>query len=446
MRTDPQQPPSSPTLEAVTPARTADETGTRAAARAVLEGRRKGLLALLPFLGPAFVASVAYVDPGNYATNIQSGSAFGYNLLWVVVLASLMAMLLQTLSAKLGLATGKNLAEMCRLHFSTRVTYGMWITAEVGAIATDIAEFLGASIALNLLFGIPLLYAALITGVMTFLILVLERHGFRLLEAVITALVAVIAGCYVIETVFSRPDWGQVAYHAVVPWIGGTQSLFLAVGIIGATVMPHVIYLHSSLTQGRIVPRSQREAQRIFRWSIPDVVIAMGLAALVNMAMLYMAAATFYAHGYSNIADLSTAYLTLTPLLGAAASFVFALSLLAAGLSSATVGTLAGQVIMQGFVGFTIPIWVRRLVTMIPAIVVVFLAFNPTETLIITQVVLSFVLPLPLITLVMFTRRPDIMGTLVNRSVTTAAAIACSVAILGLNFWLLGSAFVSLFG
>ena len=422
------------------------ETGTRAAARRVLDGHRRGPLALLPFLGPAFIASVAYVDPGNYATNIQSGSAFGYNLLWVVALASLMAMLLQTLSAKLGLATGNNLAEMCRLHFSTRVTYGMWVTSEIGAIATDIAEFLGASIALNLLFGIPLLYAALITGVMTYLILVLERHGFRPLEAVITAMVAVIAVCYVIETVFSRPNWGQVAYHTVVPWIGGTPSLFLAVGIIGATVMPHVIYLHSSLTQDRIVPRSKQEARRIFRWSIPDVVIAMGLAGLVNMAMLYMAAATFYAHGYSNIADLSTAYLTLTPLLGAAASFVFALSLLAAGLSSATVGTLAGQVIMQGFVGFTIPIWVRRLVTMIPAIVVVVLAFNPTETLIITQVVLSFVLPLPVITLVMFTRRRDIMGSLVNKTLTTAAAIGCSAAILGLNFWLLGSTFVSFFG
>jgi len=417
---------------------------TRAAARAVLEGRRKGLLAVLPFLGPAFIASVAYVDPGNYATNIQSGSAFGYNLLWVVALASLMAMLLQTLSAKLGVATGKNLAEMCRLHFSTRATYGMWLTSEVGAIAVDIAEFLGASIALNLLFGIPLLYAALVTGVLTYLILVLERYGFRLLEAVITALVAVIAGCYLIETVFSHPNWRQVAYHAVVPWIGGPESLFLAVGIIGATVMPHVIYLHSSLTQHRIVPRSESEARRIFRWSIPDVVIAMGLAGLVNMAMLYMAAATFYAHGYSTVADLSTAYLTLAPLLGGAASFVFALSLLAAGLSSATVGTLAGQVIMQGFVGFNIPIWLRRLITMIPAIVVVVLAVNPTEALIVSQVVLSFVLPLPVITLVMFTRRRDIMGSLVNRRLTTTVAIACSAAILALNVWLLGSAFASL--
>jgi manganese transport protein len=438
--------PSKAPKEDGAPAHASEGAGTRAAARAVLEGRRKGLLALLPFLGPAFIASVAYVDPGNYATNIQSGSAFGYNLLWVVALASLMAMLLQTMSAKLGLATGHNLAEMCRLQFSTPVTYGMWITSEIGAMATDIAEFLGASIALNLLFGIPLLWAALITGVVTYLILLLTRHGFRPLEAVITALVAVIAVCYVIETVLSHPNWEQVAYHTVVPWVGGTASLFLAVGIIGATVMPHVIYLHSSLTQGRIVPRSQREARRIFRWSIPDVVIAMGLVGLVNMAMLYMAAATFHAHGYSNVADLTTAYLTLTPLLGGAASFVFALSLLAAGLSSATVGTLAGQVIMQGFVGCTIPIWVRRLVTMIPAILVIALAFNPTEVLVVSQVVLSFVLPLPVITLVLFTRRRDVMGSLVNRSLTTWTAVACSAVILGLNFWLLGSAFASLFG
>jgi len=251
---------------------------------------------------------------------------------------------------------------------------------------------------------------------------------------------------HVVETVFPHPDWGQVGFHTIVPWVGGTESVLFAVGIIGATVMPQVVYLHSSLTQDRITPRSQGEARRIFRWSIPDVVIAMGLAGLVNMAMLYMAAATFHAHGHSDIADLTTAYQTLIPLLGGGAGFVFALSLLAAGLSSATVRTLAGQVIMQGFVGFMIPIWVRRLVTMIPAILVVVLAFNPTETLVISQVALSFVLPLPVITLVMFTRRRDIMGSLVNRSLTTWAAIACSVVILGLNLWLLCSTFAPLLG
>ena len=446
MRTyPPLPPPSSEMPDGVALEHIPVEAGTRAAARAVLDGRKKGLLAFLPFLGPAFIACVAYIDPGNYATNIQGGSAFGYNLLWVITLANLMAMLLQTMSAKLGLATGLNLAEMCRQQFRKPVVYGMWIVSEVAAMATDLAEFLGASIALNLLFGIPLLYATLIIGVVTYLILQLERHGFRPLEAVITALVGVIAVCYIIETFFSHPDWGQVGYHSVVPWLGGTQSILFSVGIIGATVMPHVIYLHSSLIQQRIIPRSEKEARRIFRWSIPDVVIAMGLAGLVNMAMLYMAASTFFAHGQNNVADINTAYLTLTPLLGAAASIIFAISLLASGLSSSTVGTMAGQVIMQGFVGFTIPIWVRRLVTMLPAVLVVAIGFNPTSTLVISQVVLSLVLPLPVITLIMFTRRRDLMGTLVNKPITTWAAIACSVVILSLNIWLLYSTFAPMF-
>src|SRR5437660_582739 len=423
-----------------------EKTGTRAAARAALDGRSRGLRAILPFLGPAFIASVAYIYPGNFATNIQGGSAFGYNLLWVIALANLMAMLLQSMSAKLGLATGKNRAELCREHFPMPVVYGMWIVSEIGAMATDLAEFLGASIGLNLLFGIPLLYATLITGVVTYLILLLERYGFRPLEAVITALVGVIAVCYVIETLLSHPDWGQVGLHAVVPWEGNTSSVLFSVGIIGATVMPHVIYLHSSLTQMRIIPRSEREARRIFRWSIPDVVIAMGLAGLVNMAMLYMAAATFFAHGQNNVADINTAFQTLTPLLGGAASLVFAISLLASGLSSSTVGTMAGQVIMQGFVGFTIPIWVRRVVTMLPAVLIAAIGLNPTGTLVISQVILSFVLPLPVITLVMFTRRRDLMGTPVNKPLTPRAAIACSALFIGLNIWLLYSTFAPLFG
>jgi manganese transport protein len=422
------------------------DSSTQAAARAVLDGRRKGLLAVLPFLGPAFIASVAYIDPGNFATNIQGGSAFGYNLLWVIALANLMAMLLQTLAAKLGMATGQNLAELSRQEFRKPVVYAMWAVSEIAAMATDLAEFLGASIAINLLFGLPLLYATLITGVTTYLILQLERRGFRPLEAVIIALVGVIAVCYVIETVLSRPDWGQVGYHVAVPWLGGTQSVLFAVGIIGATVMPHVIYLHSSLTQKRIIPRSEQEARRIFRWSIPDVVIAMGLAGLVNMAMLYMAAATFHVHGLSSVADIGGAYKTLTPLLGGGASFVFAVSLLASGLSSSTVGTMAGQVIMQGFVGFTIPLWVRRVVTMIPAVVVAAIGLNPTATLVVSQVVLSFVLPLPVITLVLFTRRRDLMGSLVNTAITSWAAIACAVLIVGLNIWLLYSTFAPTLG
>ncbi|HEY3992620.1 MAG TPA: Nramp family divalent metal transporter [Ktedonobacteraceae bacterium] len=414
-----------------------ESQATRVAARAALDGKVRGLAALLPFLGPAFIASVAYVDPGNFATNIQGGSAFGYQLLWVVVVANLMAMLLQTLSAKLGLATGKNLAELSREHFPRPIVYLMWIVSEIGAMATDLAEFIGASLAINLLTGLPLLVAALVTGLITYLILLLERRGFRPLEIVITALVAVIALCYVLETLFSQPDWAQVGLHMVVPWEGNSASVLLSVGIIGATVMPHVIYLHSSLMQQRIVPKSDQEARRIFRRTIPDVVLAMGLAGLVNVAMLYMAAATFYAHGQNGIADINAAYKTLTPLLGVAAGLVFAISLLASGLSSSTVGTMAGQVIMQGFVGFTIPVWVRRLLTMLPAIAVVALGWNPTQTLVFSQVVLSFVLPVPVIALVIFTRRRDIMGTLVNHKITTALAILCALVILVLNMLLL---------
>jgi manganese transport protein len=418
-----------------------EEAGTRAAARAALEGRSRGLRAALPFLGPAFIASVAYIDPGNFATNIQGGSAYGYKLLWVVALANLMAMLLQTMSAKLGLATGKNLAELSREWFRPSVSRTMWIVSEIAAMATDLAEFLGASIGLQLIFHLPLLLAALITGAATYGILLLQGRGFRPLEAVITGLVGVIAVCYVIESVLSRPRWGQVVLHTTVPWLGGGQSVLFAVGIIGATVMPHVIFLHSSLTQHRIVPRSEAEARRIFRFTIPDVVLAMGLAGLINLSMLYMAAATFNAHGASNIADITTAYRTLTPLLGGGASLIFAISLLASGLSSSTVGTMAGQIIMQGFVGFNIPIWARRLITMLPALIVAAIGVDPTHTLVLSQVVLSFVLPVPVITLIFFARRRDLMGSLVNHRVTTALAVLCGALILVLNAVLLYQTF-----
>ena len=414
--------------------------GVRAAARAAIDGRSTGVRAFWPFLGPAFIACVAYIDPGNFATNIQGGSQFGYKLLWVIVLANLMAVLLQTLSAKLGIASGMNLAEACRKHFPAPFVYLMWVGAEVGAMATDLAEFLGAAIGINLLFHIALLPAALITGAATYLALTLQRYGFRPLEALITMLVGVIALCYVIETFLSKPSIGQIAYHSVVPYIGGGSSL-LTVGIIGATVMPHVIYLHSSLLQDRIVPRTEVEARRIFRFTIPDIVIAMGLAGLINMAMLYMAAATFNARGQTGISDMFSAYRTLTPLLGSSASVVFGISLLASGLSASTVGTMAGQVIMQGFVGFTIPLWVRRLVTMAPAIIIAAIGLDPTQTLVVSQVVLSFILPIPVIALVIFTRRRDVMGTLVNRRVTSILAIACTAVILGLNALLIVQTF-----
>ncbi len=410
-----------------------------AEATQVLKGKsRRGRFArLLPFLGPAFVASVAYVDPGNFATNIEAGAHYGYLLLWVIVASNLMAMLIQALSAKLGIATGRNLAELCRDNFSRPVVWGMWVIAELVAMATDLAEFLGAALGFYLLFHIPLLPAALITGVVTLAILALERYGFRPVEAVITVLVGVIAVAYLIETVLGHPDWADAASHAFVPRFDGTESVLLAAGILGATVMPHVIFLHSALMQNRIVPIDRASARRIYRFERIDVLVAMLIAGAVNGAMLIMAAATFHQQGLQEIASIEEAYRTLTPLLGKAASTVFALSLLVAGLSSATVGTMAGQVIMQGFLHRTIPIWLRRLITMVPAIVVIGIGLDPTRTLVLSQVALSFGLPFALIPLVMFTMRRKIMGELVNHRVTTFIAWTTTALIVALNLFLL---------
>jgi manganese transport protein len=419
------------------------DVGTVRAAHEVLSGStRKGPLGrVLPFLGPAFIASVAYMDPGNFATNIQGGAKFGYTLLWVVVASNLMAMLLQALSAKLGIATGQNLAELCREHFPRPLVLTMWVLMEVVAMATDLAEFLGAAVGFNLLFGIPLWVAGLLTAVTTVLILGLERYGFRPIEAVITALVGVIGVSYIIETFLDRPDWGDVLRHAVTPAFSGTESVLLATGILGATVMPHVIFLHSALTQGRIVVRDPPRLKTLFRFQLLDVTVAMSLAGLINAAMLIMAAATFYRTGLTDIGTIEEAHRTLTPLLGSAASWAFAISLLAAGLSSASVGTMSGQVIMQGFLRRKIPIWVRRLVTMAPSLAVIAAGFDPTRTLVLSQVVLSFGLPFAVIPLVMFTSRRAVMGTLVNHRVTTAVVSVVAGLIIALNLFLLYDAF-----
>jgi len=412
-------------------------------AHLVLEGKsQKGSIArLLPFLGPAFVACVAYIDPGNFATNIQGGAEFGYMLLWVIIASNLMAMLIQALSAKLGIASGRNLAELCRERFPRPVTLSMWVLMEIVAMATDLAEFLGAAVGFQLLFHIPLLAGALLTAITTFIILGLEHRGFRSLEAVITALVGVIAVAYLIETILDRPAWGLVAYHAVVPMFSGKESVLLATGILGATVMPHVIFLHSALTQLRIPTTNAGQLKQLFRFELTDVTIAMGLAGLVNAAMLVMAASTFFAQGLTHIASIEEAYRTLTPLLGSAASTVFAISLLASGLSSSAVGTMAGQVIMQGFIHRKIPIWLRRAVTMAPPILVIAMGLDPTRTLVISQVVLSFGLPFAIIPLVMFTRRGDIMGPLVNRRITTVMASIVAALIVALNAYLLAQVF-----
>ena len=409
---------------------------TVAAASKILAGHRGGPHTYLVFVGPAVIASIAYMDPGNFATNIQAGAKYGYGLLWVVLLANVIAMLFQALSAKLGIVTGRNLAEMCRDKFPKPVVWAMWVVSEVAAMATDLAEFLGGAIGLSLLFGIPLLYGMVITGIIVYLILMVERFGFRPIELIIGSLVAVIALCYLIEMFIVPIDWHAAVLHTVLPQIPDGEALLLSVGIIGATVMPHAVYLHSGLTQARIPARNPSEKRKIVRISNTEVIVALAVAGLVNMAMVMMASSAFHA-GHSDVAEIETAYHTLTPLLGGAAASVFLVSLLASGVSSSTVGTLAGQMIMQGFVGFRIPIWVRRLVTMLPAFVVVGLGANATNALVISQVVLSIALPLPMIALIMFTRRRDIMGTFANGGMTNFVAIAGTVGVLLLNVLLI---------
>jgi manganese transport protein len=401
--------------------------------RALRSDRRS----IWPFLGPAFIACVAYIDPGNFATNIAGGAKFGYTLVWVIVASNLMAMLIQTLSAKLGIATGRNLPEICRERFSRRTSIGLWVQAEIIAMATDLAEFLGAAVGLQLLLGIQLFPAAVLTGVITFLILGLQRYGFRPLEAVITAFVAVIGVCYLAELWLAHPPLGTVAKHAVVPEFQGSESVLLAVGILGATVMPHVIYLHSALTQHRIVPRNDEEARRLYKYTRVDVLIAMAIAGMINISMLVVAASVFFGSGLNNIDSLEQAHRTLQPIVGGAASVLFALALTASGLSSSTVGTMAGQVVMQGFVRRRIPLWVRRLVTMLPAFVVIGLGVDPSRTLVLSQVVLSFGIPFALVPLVMFTSRRDVMGVLVNRRSTVVAAWIIAGLISALNIFLL---------
>ena len=413
------------------------------AAHAVLSGRsRKGWFArLLPFLGPAFIASIAYVDPGNFATNIQGGAQFGYELLWVILGSNIMAMLLQALSAKLGIATGKNLAEHCRERYPRWVVWSMWVLMELVAMATDLAEFLGAAVALNLLFGLPLWIAGLLTALITFVILSLERYGFRPLEAVITGFLAIIAISYVIELFLGHPDWASIGYNTFVPHFTNSESVLLGAGILGATVMPHALFLHSALTQGRVVVKKPEQLRRLFHFEIVDVVIAMVIASSVNAAMLITAAAAFHT-GNASVGTLEQAYKTLQPLLGPAAGIVFGVALLASGLSSSSVGTMAGQVIMQGFLHFHIPPWIRRVVTIIPSLIVIFIGLDPTRTLVLSQVVLSFGLPFAVIPLIMFTSRKDVMGVLVNKWFTNLLAGLCAVLIIALNIFLLYQTFL----
>ena len=425
------------------PSSTISEKTARAASE-ILSGRsRRGFIRqILPFLGPAFIASIAYIDPGNFATNIQSGAQYGYLLLWAVIGSNIMASFIQAVAAKLGIATGKNLAEHCADQFSKPISFGLWIAMEVAAMASDITGFIGATVGFNLLFGIPLWSAALLTGVVTFIILGFEGSGFRSLEATIAVLVGIISMCYLIEIVLVKPRWGDVLTHAIVPQFRGTGSLVLAAGIVGATVTPYAIILHSSLTQGRVVTQDDIQSKRLFRFEIVDVVVAMGVASLVNIAMLVMAAGTFHQHGMNNVGTLEQAYKTLQPLLGQAATWVFAVSLIASGLSSATVVTQAGQIILKGFLNRQIPIWLRRLITMVPSFAIILTRLDPTRSLVISQVVLSFSLPLTLVPLVMFTGRKNLMGNLVNTTTTKTLIVFVTAVIIALNAYLLYDTFM----
>jgi manganese transport protein len=405
---------------------------SRTTMHAALAGAQRGPAAMLAFAGPAIVASVAYIDPGNFATNIQAGAGYGYTLLWVVLLSNLIAMLFQSLSAKLGLVTGRNLAELCRDNLPRRCVIAMWVISEIAAMATDLAEFTGGSIGVSLLCRLPMLPAMCITATVTYGLLQLEKHGFRPLELAIAALVAVIGLSYLAELSLTQMDWHALLRHTVTPVIPDRNALTLTVGIVGATVMPHVLFLHSGLMQNRVRARNDRERATLLRFSNIEVVAALGVAGLINMAMVVMAAGAFH-QGNPQIASIETAWHTLTPLLGAAAAGLFLAALIASGISSSVVGTMAGQMIMQGFVGFHIPLWLRRLVTMAPAFAVVACGVDATRALVLSQVALSVALPVPMMALVWFTSRAAVMGRFRNSVITNVGGMACMTIVLCLN-------------
>jgi manganese transport protein len=404
--------------------------------------QRRGLGSVLPLLGPAFVACIAYVDPGNFATNIAGGAKYGYLLLWVIVAANLMGMLIQNLSAKIGIATGRNLPELCREHFPRSVSVGLWVQAELIAMATDLAEFVGAAIALNLLFGVPLFVAGLMTAVVAFAVLALQSRGYRRFEVAIAGFLGVILLGFLYDTLRIGFD-ARGALGGFVPSFSGSDSVLLATGILGATVMPHVIYLHSALTQKRIVLENDAERRELLRFNRIDVTVAMGLAGLVNMAMLVIAASLFHGTNLAHppIESIESAHRGFTQLAGGGAALAFAMALMASGFASSSVGTYAGQVVMQGFVDRKIPLMLRRLITMTPALIVLALGLNASRSLVISQVVLSFGIPFALVPLVLLTRRRDVMGPLVNRPVTTIVAGVVAGLITLLNVFLLVQTF-----
>ena len=413
---------------------------TAIAAQQALSGQRRGLWAVTPFLGPAFIAAVAYVDPGNFATNMAGGAQFGYALGWVVLGANLMAMLVQTLSAKLGIATGLSLPEVCRERLPRGVVVFLWLQAEAVAMATDLAEFTGAALGLNLVFGLSIWVSALLAALATFAVLALEVGGFRQIEAAIIALVGIVVVAFCLELLMSRPSASAVAGGVFTPRLPGGAAL-LAVSIVGATVMPHVIYLHSALVSDRVSSDGDAARRRLFRFEIIDVLCAMGLAGLINLAMLATAAAVFFTRGDSGAGeDLGRVVSGLNGYVGAHAGTVFGVALLVSGIASSCVGTISGQVVMEGFLRRRVPVFLRRAVTMLPAIAVLALGFSPTRALVLSQVFLSFGIPFALIPLVAFTANQSVMGALVNRRITNVGAIAVATVIVALNIYLLATA------
>ncbi|AGF28957.1 divalent metal cation transporter [Bacillus amyloliquefaciens] len=405
-----------------------------------LDGKSKGFKRLLPFLGPAFIAAIAYIDPGNFATNISAGSKFGYMLLWVILFSNLMAFLIQVLSAKLGIATGKNLPEIARDRYPKWVSAGLWIQGELVIMATDLAEFIGAALGLNLLFGIPMVEAAIIAAIGSFAILELQRRGYRALEAGIAGLLFVVVIAFALQTFFAKPDAGSVLEGLFIPKIDGMDSVLLATGILGATVMPHAIYLHSALTQRRVVGKTDNERKKIFRFETIDILIAMVIAGAINASMLIVAAALFFKNGLY-VEDLDVAYQQFGHYIGPASAILFGIGLLAAGLSSSSVGTLSGDIIMQGFIRYRIPLYLRRFITIIPPMIIIISGVNATEALVWSQVVLSFGISFALVPLIMFTSNKRLMGALTNRKWVTALAWLIAVLVIALNLFVIYDSF-----
>jgi len=391
---------------------------------------------LAKYLGPAFVVSVAYIDPGNFATNISGGSKFNYTLIWVILASNLMAIFLQTMSAKLGIATGHNLPEMCAKVFSKPANWVFWIVAELGAMATDLAEFLGGTLGLNLLFNIPMLYAGLLTGLLTFMICYMEKYGQKTVEVIITVLVAVISVAYLTEIFLAKPDWTQVGIHTIVPSLPNGEAVVIAVGMLGATVMPHVIYLHSQLVQARCNDTTVEGKKHHLKMEKVDIGIAMNIAFFVNAAMVVVSAAVFFRNGMV-VDTMQQAHKSLEPLLGSLSSGAFGIALLASGLSSSAVGTMAGQTIMKGFVDISIPVNLRRIITMLPALLIIALGINPMVTLVLSQVALSFILPVPIAQMLIIAKRKDLMGIFVNKTWVQVLGVVIATIVILLNAVLL---------